>query len=158
MLGGRKNNLGYLIWRLSKLWQTEAMKVLGKYELTLAQMEMLGCIYHLKEVDKIKNITQIHLSKVSAVDPMTTSTILRVLEKKGYITRAQSETDTRSKYVNITPNATGVCYNVYCEMADKKKEIFDTMPDKGVNILKEMQKLLEALENNLLEDGASSNS
>lgn len=98
--GDPKEDIGYLIWQITKFWQRGKHKALDEFGLTTSQMEMLGAIFHLTKEDK--EITQILLSQETHIDPMTTSTILRNLQKKGLIERKESEIDTRARVVELT--------------------------------------------------------
>jgi DNA-binding MarR family transcriptional regulator len=99
-LGNPNEEVGYLIWRVSKFWQRGKHKVLDELGLTTSQMELLGAIYHMSRQQK--EATQIVLSQETEIDPMTTSTILRNLERKGLISRRESATDTRARIVELT--------------------------------------------------------
>ncbi|SBV92357.1 MarR family winged helix-turn-helix transcriptional regulator [uncultured Dysgonomonas sp.] len=99
-LGNPNEEVGYLIWRVSKYWQRGKHKVLDEFGLTSSQMELLGAIYHMSRQQK--EATQIVLSQETEIDPMTTSTILRNLERKGLISRRESVTDTRARIVELT--------------------------------------------------------
>ncbi|WP_165026017.1 MULTISPECIES: MarR family winged helix-turn-helix transcriptional regulator [unclassified Dysgonomonas] len=98
--GNPTDDVGYLIWRVSKFWQRGKHRVLEEFGLTGPQLEILGAIYHMT-MCKIE-ITQIILSQETDIDPMTTSTIIRNLQKKGLISRRESKTDTRARIVGIT--------------------------------------------------------
>jgi len=52
--------------------------------------------------NKKENVTQIDLSQHSKIDPMTTSTVIRTLQRKGLIERQEHHTDTRAKTVTLT--------------------------------------------------------
>ena len=94
------DEIGPLIRKVLKLWQRIGHKHLGGLGLTISQLEIMGAIVALKCEDK--EVTQIALSHETNIDPMTTSTILRNLQKKGLITRKESETDTRARAVELT--------------------------------------------------------
>ncbi|NDW09848.1 MarR family winged helix-turn-helix transcriptional regulator [Dysgonomonas sp. 520] len=96
-----ENEIGYLIWQITKVWQRGRQKILDEFGLTSSQIEILGAIYHLSE-KKEEEITQIFLSQETNIDPMTTSTILRNLEKKRLIIRKKSEMDTRARSIELT--------------------------------------------------------
>jgi DNA-binding MarR family transcriptional regulator len=49
-----------------------------------------------------QEVTQIVLSSHTKIDPMTTSTVLRTLQTKGFVTRREHDTDTRAKTVILT--------------------------------------------------------
>lgn len=99
-LENMNEDVGYLIWRVSKFWQRGKHKILDEFGITGPQLEMLGAIYHMAMGQK--EATQIILSQMTDVDPMTTSTILRNLQKKGLIDRRESKTDTRARIVELT--------------------------------------------------------
>jgi MarR family transcriptional regulator, organic hydroperoxide resistance regulator len=95
-----EESTGFLLWQVTNLWQREIKKALEKYELTHAQFVLLASIHWLT-LDK-QNVTQILLANHTKIDPMTTSTVLRTLQKKGLIERQEHATDTRAKTVGLT--------------------------------------------------------
>lgn len=98
--GTTEESSGFLLWQVTNLWQREIKKALEQYELTHSQFVLLASIHWLSQ-DK-QSITQILLSNFTKIDPMTTSTVLRTLQKKGLIKRQEHETDTRAKTVGLT--------------------------------------------------------
>ncbi len=92
---------GFLLWQVTSLWQREIRKALEKYNLTHSQFVLLASMLWLAQEEK--NITQVLLSNHTKIDPMTTSTVLRTLQKKGLILRKEHVTDTRAKTVALTP-------------------------------------------------------
>lgn len=91
---------GFLLWQVTNLWQREIKKALEVYDLTHSQFVLLANIHWLT-LDK-QSVTQILLSNHTKIDPMTTSTVLRTLQKKGFIKRKEHDTDTRAKIVDLT--------------------------------------------------------
>ena len=92
---------GFLLWQVTNLWQREIRKALEKFDLTHSQFVLLASISWL--TSKKQDITQTLLSAHTKIDPMTTSTVLRTLQKRGLITRHEHVTDTRAKTVGLTP-------------------------------------------------------
>lgn len=137
-------DIGYLIWRISKIWQRGKLKILDEFGLTGPQLELLGAIYHLKKLNI--ETTQIVLSQVTDIDPMTTSTILRNLQKKGLINRKESKTDTRARIVEITKQGTDISTKAILKVKEAQ-EIFMKNIDKEAlktqlqNLLKEIDKI-----------------
>lgn len=137
-------DIGYLIWRISKIWQRGKLKILDEFGLTGPQLELLGAIYHLKKLNT--ETTQIVLSQVTDIDPMTTSTILRNLQKKGLIDRKESKTDTRARIVEITQQGTDISTKAILKVKEAQ-EIFMKNIDKEAlkaqlqNLLKEIDKI-----------------
>ncbi len=94
------------LWQVTTLWQRGVKKALDNIDLTPPQSIILSSLVFLsKQKD---SITQIDLSLHSKIDPMTTSTIIRTLEKKGLVKRKEHETDTRAKAVVLTSNGTKI--------------------------------------------------
>lgn len=93
---------GFLLWQVTNIWQREIKKILSQYGLTHSQFVLLASVYWLSLHSS--SVTQIMLSGHTKIDPMTTSTVLRTLEQKNYITRSEHETDTRAKVVLLTKN------------------------------------------------------
>ncbi|AQX84182.1 MarR family transcriptional regulator [Elizabethkingia sp. HX WHF] len=95
-----EDSTGFLLWQVTNLWQREIKKALEKYELTHAQFVLLASTHWLTLQNQ--DVTQILLSNHTKIDPMTTSTVLRTLQTKGFIRRAEHRTDTRAKTVELT--------------------------------------------------------
>jgi DNA-binding MarR family transcriptional regulator len=90
----------FLLWQVYSQWQRGKNRALEKYDLTSSQLTLLTAIYWLKR--QKQDVTQIMLSKTANVDRMTTSTVLRTLEKKGFVSRVEHATDTRAKTVDLS--------------------------------------------------------
>jgi len=90
----------FLLWQVYSQWQRGKNKVLEKHDLTSSQLTLLTAIYWLKQ--QKQEVTQILLSQTANVDRMTTSTVLRTLEKKGFVSRVEHSTDTRAKTVDLS--------------------------------------------------------
>ena len=89
-----KESMGLLFWQVSMLWQRKIKKVLQAYDLTHTQFVILAVIEELTEQDK--TVTQ---KDFSMIDVMTVSSTVRLLAKKGLISRSQHETDTRANSI-----------------------------------------------------------
>ena len=97
-----EDSSGFLLWQVTNLWQREIKKVLEPYDLTHSQYVLMTSIHWLT-LHK-QEVTQILLSSHTKIDPMTTSTVLRTLQKKGLVQRQEHLTDTRAKTVVLTGN------------------------------------------------------
>lgn len=95
-----EESTGFLLWQVTNLWQREIKKALEQYNLTHSQFVLMTSIHWLT-LQK-QEVTQIILSEHTKIDPMTTSTVLRTLQKKGFIKREEHLTDTRAKTVYLT--------------------------------------------------------
>jgi len=95
-----EDSSGFLLWQVTNLWQREIKKALEEFELTHSQFVLMASIHWL--TIKQQEVTQILLSSHTKIDPMSTSTVLRTLQKKGLVKRQEHETDTRAKTVLLT--------------------------------------------------------
>ena len=89
-----------LMWRVIKLFLKNKKQALEKLNLTCSQFEMLSAIHYLLDIKS--DVIQADLSERTTIDPMTTSIILRNLQKKGLITRNRSIINTRTVEVKLT--------------------------------------------------------
>jgi len=139
-----RENFGYLFWRIMKLWQRNTQQQLDEFQTTTSQLEILGGIYHLSEQNPQEEVTQTQLSALSDIDPMTTSTILRNLEKKGFVVRKQSLNDTRARSVFITEAGSNLLNQAFSKMKRNNDLLLKTVD--YCLIKKELEKLLFVLE------------
>ncbi|MEI6683545.1 MAG: MarR family winged helix-turn-helix transcriptional regulator [Bacteroidota bacterium] len=109
-----------MLWQVTNLWQREIRKALEKYDLTHSQFVLLASISWLTSQNQ--DITQTLLSAHTKIDPMTTSMVLRTLQKKGLISRHEHITDTRAKTVGLTASGEKMAM-----LAVKSVESFDDL-------------------------------
>lgn len=89
-----------LMWRVTKLLTKKKKMILDEFDLTCSQYDILASIVYFSKNNK--EVIQINLSERAQIDPMTTSTILRNLEKRGLIKRERGLINTRTVEVNLT--------------------------------------------------------
>lgn len=143
-------DIGYLIWRIYKIWQRGKLKILDEFNLTGPQLELLGAVYHMSKARM--EITQIALSQVTDIAPMTTSTILRNLQKKGLIDRKESKTDTRARLVEITKEGTDIFSIAILKVKDAQSSLMKNIDEQTLktqlqNLLKEIEQLEKKINN-----------
>lgn len=109
---------GFLLWQVTNLWQREIRKTLEPFDLTHSQFVLMASMHWLS-LQK-QEVTQIVLSSHTKIDPMTTSTVLRTLQGKGFVQRHEHATDTRAKTVALTETGKKVV-----KQAVKAVEAFD---------------------------------
>jgi len=95
---------GFLLWQASNLWQREIKKALERFSLTHAQFVVLASAHQLEQ--QPAPVTQVALAEHARIDKMMTSKLLRTLEAKGLLIRAEHEQDTRAKAIELTPAGT----------------------------------------------------
>lgn len=132
---------GFLLWQVTNLWQREIKKALNEYGLTHSQFVLLASILWFSE--KKENITQILLSNHTKIDPMTTSTVLRTLEKKELIQRTEGLKDTRAKVVKITNNGFEIAKLAVKKVENFDREFFEILGNNRSCFNKELNKLFK---------------
>src|SRR5438105_3519203 len=90
---------GFLLWRTTNIWQREIRRKLNEFNLTHAQFVVLASSLWLSHD---RELAQIDIATHAGMDVMTTSQVIRTLEKKKYLARSQSSIDTRAKSIVVT--------------------------------------------------------
>jgi DNA-binding MarR family transcriptional regulator len=88
---------GFLFIKAYNKWYAEIQKTLRTIGLTHSQLVILTVIAYFQ--NQGENPTQKMVADHSSIDVMTTSQIVRLLEKKQYVQRTQHPTDTRAKTI-----------------------------------------------------------
>ena len=135
-----EDSTGFLLWQVTNLWQREIKKALEKYELTHSQFVLLASIHWLT-LDK-QSVTQILLSNHTKIDPMTTSTVLRTLQQKGFLQRQEHLTDTRAKTVGLTDEGKKIIKKAIITVENFDVQFFSLLGDKTTELNKNLLTLL----------------
>ncbi len=123
-----EESLGFLLWQVTNLWQREIKKALEQFGLTHSQFVLMASIHWLS-LHK-QDVTQIVLSAHTKIDPMTTSTVLRTLQQKGFIQRQEHLTDTRAKTVALTDEGKKIIKKAVVIVEKFDNDFFSTLGDK----------------------------
>ncbi|MGY3778515.1 MarR family winged helix-turn-helix transcriptional regulator [Isobaculum melis] len=91
---------GLLFIKAYNNWHTEIKKQLKKIDLTHPQFVVMASLGYLSQHDE--EVTQVMIATLAEMDVMTTSQILTLLDKKGWIIRRTHATDTRAKAIELT--------------------------------------------------------
>ena len=116
---------GYLLGKLTMLWQRKQKKVLDPLDLTQTQFVLLAALGWLSK--KSNTITQVDIANQANADRMMVSKVLRALEEKGFLTRKEHETDTRAKIVRLTISGEVVLQKALIEIENADLEFFTTV-------------------------------
>lgn len=134
--------LGFTLWQVSNLWQRELRKKLFPLNLTHAQYLLLQSACRLSE-DKDLEITQIRLAQDTDSDKMMVSKVLRTLETKKLLKRADLKTDNRAKKITVTNKGNEMYANAKVLVDDFEKEFFEIAEKHEKGLVKGLQKLLK---------------
>ncbi len=135
---------GFWLWRVSNAWQRTVRRALAPVDLTHVQFVLLAVTARLDTgapPEPDARPAQRDIATRSGVDPMTTSTVLRSLERRGLVARARSVSDTRTVTVSITPDGLAVMDRAIPLVAAADDQVFaalDTDRDAFVDHLREL--------------------
>jgi len=89
-----------LMWKVTKLLTRKKKTILEEFNLTCSQFDILAAVYQSTKTNS--DVIQICLSEKTQIDPMTTSTVLRNLQKRDLIKRERGLINTRTVEVTLT--------------------------------------------------------
>ena len=96
---GPAESPGFLLWKISNAWQRRQRMALQPYGLTHSQFVVLATATWFGASE---TLTQSRISRLSGIDPMTTSQVLRALEAAALIQRVDHPKDPRAKSIMVT--------------------------------------------------------
>lgn len=132
---------GYLLGQLTMLWQRKQKRVLDPLNLTQTQFALLAALGWLSKKNRL--VTQVDIANQSNADRMMVSKVLRTLEEKGFITRAEHETDTRAKEVRLTAEGAAVLQKALIEVENADLDFFAGLDSKLPAFNKNMVQLID---------------
>jgi len=127
-----EDSSGFLLWQVTNLWQREIKKALEEFGLTHSQYVLLASIHWLTLHNQ--EVTQVVLSNHTKIDPMTTSTVLRTLQQKGFLQRKEHVTDTRAKTVELTKEGVKIIKMAVVAVEKFDKEFFSLLGNKTTEL------------------------
>jgi DNA-binding MarR family transcriptional regulator len=99
-LGSPENAVGFILWRITARYQRETDRAFLPLNLTNLQFVTLALAAWFERTGEA--VSQAELARFGGIQPMQLSLMLKVLEKKGFISRERNESDTRAKRVAVT--------------------------------------------------------
>ena len=92
---------GYLLWRVSNVWQRRIRAALKPHKITHAQFVVLTCLVWLLDRGTAA-VTQVSLAEQAGLDKVTTGDVLEVLERANLVKRRPHAEDRRAWEVTAT--------------------------------------------------------
>jgi DNA-binding MarR family transcriptional regulator len=137
---------GFLMLRVSKLWEEAHEKVLKKYyDISYLQYSVLASVHYLL-MHKYEEVTQILLSQHTKINPMAISLTLKVLERKGYVCRKISATDARARCTYMTAKGEELMKSAFLRIFTVDEKFFNVLGGQRPKFNSYMAKLLHANE------------
>jgi MarR family transcriptional regulator for hemolysin len=91
---------GFLLWKITSLWQKKLNEIFSKFEITQTQYAILASLKWFEEHQM--EVTQGLLVEHTKIDKMTISKAIRGLEAAKFLKREKSEEDSRSMEIRFT--------------------------------------------------------
>lgn len=95
-----RQNLGFLVWRLSMRWRAAMDAALAPYGLTHAQYSVLAPLYGMTRGGG--RPSQRELADLTGLDAVYISKLVRALEREGFVSRQVSAADPRAVELALT--------------------------------------------------------
>jgi DNA-binding MarR family transcriptional regulator len=124
-LGAPENAVGFVLWRIVARYQREVDRALAPLNLTNLQFVILALVAWLEQSGE--QATQIELSRFGGIHRMQVSQILKVLEKKKFIARERSTSDSRAKRVKLTRRGLNVLRQAFPAVIEVQSRLFGEM-------------------------------
>lgn len=127
---------GFLLWRVSTLWRRAIEAVLKPLGLTHPQFVVLATTAWLTKTGE--KVNQVEIGKQAALDPNTTSQILRGLQAKGFIERSRTINE-RGKHPILTLVGAEILAKAMPAVESADAAFFESVDVKESKILRTLQ-------------------
>lgn len=135
---------GFLMWKLTHLWQRFMKSKLEKLELTHIQFALLKLLLNKSSSDDRKElITQSEIAHLTDMNVMMVSQVLRNLEKRNIIRRIPHPSDTRAKVVELTTEGEKLINEAFKIVQKANDEFFKPFEKDMPKITLFIKKILE---------------
>lgn len=132
-----EDNAGFLLWQISMLWQRTVNAALSTLDLSHTHFVVLAATAWLTR--KGATATQTDIANHAQLDKMTVSKIVRDLQKRGLVQRAEHETDTRAKTVIPTSDGASALKRALRLVEASDNALFAPLGDKAKEFTKHLQ-------------------
>ncbi|MBI2769618.1 MAG: MarR family transcriptional regulator [Burkholderiales bacterium] len=122
------DSAGFLLWKITALWQRKLAGVLGGFGITQTQYAILASLRWFEQQGE--PITQTHLVEHTRIDKMTLSKAIRKLEEDALVRREASAADSRAVEVRFTPRGRKVVEQAVVAIENADDEFFGCLAGK----------------------------
>ncbi|WP_459481494.1 MarR family winged helix-turn-helix transcriptional regulator [Clostridium saccharoperbutylacetonicum] len=134
-----ESSTGLLFIRVYNKWHSIITQELRKLGITHPQFVVLTTLNYLSQSDD--NVTQVSIAKLADMDVMSTSQIIRGLEKNDFIKRTANPEDSRANSVILLPKG--------LEMVKTALPVVEKIDDDFFGILQEHESIFRNYLNQL---------
>jgi MarR family transcriptional regulator for hemolysin len=122
------DSAGFLLWKITALWQKKLACVLGVYGITQTQYAIMASLKWFET----------HLAEHTKIDKMTLSKAIRKLEETRLIRRTQSSSDNRATNVAFTAHGKKVIQAAVVAIENADDEFFSSLTEKQLDTYKSL--------------------
>lgn len=119
---------GFMLWKITQLWQAKILKALTPFALTQTQYAILAslkwCVEHQLPT------TQAYLIGFSKIEKMTFSVAIRKLVTRGMLTRSVAKSDSRAIEVAFTPAGQKLVNGAIVAVENADEQFFSAISER----------------------------
>ena len=130
------DSAGFLLWKITALWQRRLSEVLGEFGITQTQYAILASLRWFEEQGEAT--TQAHVVEHAKIDKMTLSKAVRKLEEDGLVFREQSSTDSRAINVRFTAKGNKVIQKAVVAIEKADDDFFSCLTERQLETYKSL--------------------
>lgn len=144
------DSAGFLLWKLTTLWQRRLALVFDSYGITQTQYAILASLRWFEE--RHEPTTQALLAEHARLEPMTLSKAIRRLADDGLVTRDQSAEDSRALSVRLTSKGRKLTQKAVVTIEAADAAFFGSLGVRELSTYKALVvKLIEGVAQGLLQ-------
>ncbi|MDB5872587.1 MAG: hypothetical protein JWQ07_2029 [Ramlibacter sp.] len=133
---------GFLLWKITALWQRRLAQVLGEFAITQTQYAILASLRWFEE--QREPPTQAHLVEHAKIDKMTLSKAIRKLEEDGLLVREPAPEDSRAVSVRFTARGRKLVQQAVVAIEGADDEFFCALGERQLSDYKALTRKLIA--------------
>jgi MarR family transcriptional regulator, transcriptional regulator for hemolysin len=131
---------GFLLWKITALWQRRLGQVLGEFGITQTQYAILASLRWFEEQHEPP--TQAHLVEHAKIDKMTLSKAIRKLEDDGLLLREPAPEDSRAYNIRFTAKGRKLVQQAVGAIEAADDEFFSALGERQLADYKALTKRL----------------
>jgi MarR family transcriptional regulator, transcriptional regulator for hemolysin len=131
---------GFLLWKITALWQRRLAQVLGEFGITQTQYAIIASLRWFEQQHEPP--TQAHLVEHAKIDKMTLSKAIRKLEDDGLLLREPSLDDSRAFSIRFTPRGRKLVQQAVVAIERADDQFFSALGERQLADYKALTKRL----------------
>ena len=130
------DSAGFLLWKITALWQRKLNAVLGEFGITQTQYAILASLRWFEE--KQTPPTQSHIVEHAKIEKMTVSKAVRKLEAAGIVRRQRLPSDYRATTVRFTIKGRKIIQNAIKAVENADEDFFSCLSEPQMDTYKSL--------------------